>query len=166
MTEKKKTLKLSFGQRELGIAIFLISILVGFLFYYLYNQLVEAGATGCGCGADTCPAATNPPIYVYVGFTFIFFIAIAGIYLALSPETPSPVGREEWNKRLKTLKEDEKILCQLLLDNDGVLFQSDLVQKSGMNKVKVSRTLDLLQSRGLIERRRQGMANVVILKNR
>ncbi|RLI76793.1 transcriptional regulator, partial [Archaeoglobales archaeon] len=32
------------------------------------------------------------------------------------------------------------------------------------SKASVSRTLDLLESKGLVERRRRGMGNIVLLK--
>jgi len=46
------------------------------------------------------------------------------------------------------------------------MFQSELVDENGYTKVKVTRILDKLEGRGLIERRRRGMTNVVILKHR
>ena len=42
--------------------------------------------------------------------------------------------------------------------------QGDLVVQSGLSKATVSRTLDLLESKGLVEKRRRGMGNVVLLK--
>lgn len=149
-----------------GLAIIIVSLALGGILYSLYTQLLSNAMNECGCGSTYCPA-TNPPVLVYLGFTLIVVMVLVGIYFVLSSPAPSPgMSKAEWEKKLKTLKEDERGLFKLLMDNDGVMFQSDIVSKSGMNKVKVSRTLDLLQSRGLLERRRQGMANVVILKSR
>ena len=47
--------------------------------------------------------------------------------------------------------------------SNGTIFQSDLVEKSDFSKVKVSRILDKLEGRQLIERKRRGMTNVVVL---
>jgi uncharacterized membrane protein len=44
------------------------------------------------------------------------------------------------------------------------MFQSDLVEGTGMQKVKITRLLDRLEGLKLIERKRRGMTNVVILK--
>ena len=44
------------------------------------------------------------------------------------------------------------------------MFQSDLVEKSEFPKAKVSRILDKMEARGLLERKRRGMANAVVLK--
>jgi hypothetical protein len=53
-----------------------------------------------------------------------------------------------------------------IAQSDGVMLQSDIVEKSGMQKVKVSRVLDKMEARGIIERRRRGMSNVVMLRNK
>jgi len=47
-----------------------------------------------------------------------------------------------------------------------VLFQSEIVERSGLPKSTVSLTLDKLEAKGIVERRRSGMSNVVILKAR
>ena len=46
----------------------------------------------------------------------------------------------------------------------GIIEQSELPEKTGISKSNVSRALDLLESRGLIEKRRRGIGNVVLLK--
>lgn len=63
------------------------------------------------------------------------------------------------------LTREEKKLYELVGQANGAIFQADLVEKSNFSKVKVSRILDKLEGRGLIERRRRGMTNIVILKN-
>ena len=60
----------------------------------------------------------------------------------------------------------ERTLAELLQQSDNIALQGDLVAKSGFSKVKVSRLLDHLEARGLVERRRRGMSNLVLLKPR
>ena len=69
-----------------------------------------------------------------------------------------------WQEVSRTLKNDEMKVYQTVLDAGGVINQGDLVAKSALSKTTVSRTLDLLESRGLVEKRRRGMGNVVLLK--
>ena len=64
----------------------------------------------------------------------------------------------------KNLQEDDKALYDLIVKNDGTAFQNDIVKNLGYSKVKVSRILDRLEMKGLIERRRRGMANLVVLR--
>ncbi|MBI4983154.1 MarR family transcriptional regulator [Candidatus Woesearchaeota archaeon] len=52
----------------------------------------------------------------------------------------------------------------LVLREQGSAYQSDLIKETRLTKVKVTRILDKLEGRGLIERKRRGMTNIVILK--
>lgn len=79
---------------------------------------------------------------------------------------PSPLEerRKRWEAVLPTLKEDQQMIYQSILDADGLIPQSDIVEKTGLSKSNVSRSLDILESMGLIEKRRRGMGNIILLK--
>ena len=66
-------------------------------------------------------------------------------------------------QNLMALK-DEKVIVKAIEDADGTMFQSDVVEKTGFSKVKVSRILDKLEGRQVLERKRRGMTNVVVLR--
>ena len=94
-------------------------------------------------------------------------LTASAMYLLLPTSTSQTSESEKKRIRegtLKTLKGDERNIYQLLIDSDGVLFQTEVVEKSGLPKSTVSLTLDKLEARGFVERRRRGMSNVVILK--
>lgn len=74
-------------------------------------------------------------------------------------------NNHEQMRIMASLKAEEKKLYEITNGTGGAIFQADLVEKSGFSKVKVSRILDALEGRGLIERRRRGMTNMVVLKN-
>ena len=65
---------------------------------------------------------------------------------------------------MNKLNDDEKLVFDKIIESEGTIFQSDLVDKTKFTKVKVTRLLDKLEGKGLIERKRRGMTNVVILK--
>jgi hypothetical protein len=72
---------------------------------------------------------------------------------------------ERWKKMLEMLtNEDERKIYKLIMDENGVIFQAQLVEKSNFSKGKVTLILDRLEARGLLERKRHGMSNVVMLK--
>ena len=73
--------------------------------------------------------------------------------------------REFDRKSLENLNDDEKRVMNLLLENKGSIYQSDIIEKTNLNKVKITRMLDSLEAQGLVERKRRGMTNIVILKN-
>ena len=67
-------------------------------------------------------------------------------------------------KSLEKLNKEEVKIMNLLLENKGSIFQSELVGKTGFSKVKITRILDSLEGQGMIERRRRGMTNIILLK--
>jgi len=58
---------------------------------------------------------------------------------------------------------DEGVVLRLVVEAGGSMFQSDVVKLSGFSRGKVSLVLDRLEARGLIERKRSGMTNLVLL---
>lgn len=96
-------------------------------------------------------------------------LGISGMYLLVidsAPPASSKSGREkrEWEHEMKTLKGDEKIIYELIFAEDGIIYQSELVNKTNFPKAKVTRCLDALENKGLVERKRKGMGNIVLLK--
>ncbi len=64
----------------------------------------------------------------------------------------------------KTSDQDEQTLLKLLIDSEGTIFQGEIVEQTGFSKSKVSLLLDRLEARKIIERKRHGMSNIVVLK--
>jgi len=62
--------------------------------------------------------------------------------------------------------DEEKRLLGLIVGAGGSMYQSDLVEKSGFSKGKVSLVLDRLEARELIRRERSGMTNLVTITPR
>ena len=107
-------------------------------------------------------------VAVLIGSAFL--AGISGTYLLLfDGGTSTGVQvynnkRTEYERVLPTLKDDEQKVFQAVLDSEGIIAQSDLSDLTGVSKSNVSRALDLLESRGYVERRRRGMGNIIILK--
>jgi len=72
--------------------------------------------------------------------------------------------KKRWEEIARTLKEDEAKIYKAIIECDGIIEQSELPEKTGLSKASVSRTLDLLENKRLVERRRRGIGNVVLLK--
>ena len=72
--------------------------------------------------------------------------------------------RADYAKILPTLKDDEQKVFKAVLEFDGIIAQSELSGLTGVSKSNISRALDLLESRGYVERRRRGMGNIIVLK--
>ena len=61
------------------------------------------------------------------------------------------------------LSDTERVVYETVLEADGTIAQSDLVDRTDLSKATVSRTLDTLESKELVERKRHGMGNRVVL---
>ena len=62
------------------------------------------------------------------------------------------------------LSAEEQQIFELIRSNDGSMYQSDIIKETGHSKVKITRVLDKMESKKLIDRRRRGMTNIIILK--
>ena len=98
-------------------------------------------------------------------------LGVSGTYLLFFDSVGKPVGelvleerKERWKEIARMLKGDEQKIYRAIIEADGIIEQSELPEKTGLSKASVSRALDLLESKGLVERRRRGMGNVIMLK--
>ncbi|MFC7132094.1 MULTISPECIES: helix-turn-helix transcriptional regulator [Salinibaculum] len=83
---------------------------------------------------------------------------------AEGPADSSPPDTERWEATLERLTHNQETIYELLIEADGTLPQRQLVEETDLSKATVSRTLDKLEHRGLIERKRSGMGNTVHLQ--
>jgi len=108
----------------------------------------------------------------YIGGALIGLIMLIGLFFVFVKEETRIITK---TKRVEVeakrnpinyskLDNEEKVIVKNLEDAEGTMFQSDLVEKSQFDKVKVTRILDRLEGKQMIERKRRGMTNVVILK--
>ncbi|OQX22450.1 MAG: hypothetical protein BWK75_00665 [Candidatus Altiarchaeales archaeon A3] len=65
---------------------------------------------------------------------------------------------------LGTLVGDEYAIYKEIFDNEGKLLQKNIIEKTGFSNAKVTRVLDVLERKNIVERKRDGMSNIVILK--
>jgi uncharacterized membrane protein len=164
---------MEFGKNSIiGAALIVVAIILAIVINSVGGRIMELNDAECGCGANEigefCPHSENTlPIEIYFGYTTSAVLVIIGAYLIFSDIRSAKLKSESvknWGKVTSALHGEEKALYEIIAGADGVMFQSELVEKSGLAKVKVSRVLDRLEARNLLERRRRGMSNVIILK--
>lgn len=159
----------------MAAAIFVASVIV--LAFKLLNPTpVEILVEGSTAVINQVPGLFTYADVLEIGMALVA-MSITGTYIllhdsrAVTVPEPAPSAadaileerRQRWEEVAKTLKDDEQALYRVIMD-DGIINQSELVEKTGLSKSNVSRALYGLESRGLIERRRRGMGNVVLLK--
>lgn len=163
------------GRTLLAAAIFVASVIV--LAFKLLNPTpVEILVEGSTAVINQVPGLFTYADVLEIGMALVA-MSVTGTYIllhdsrAVTVPEPAPSAadaileerRQRWEEVAKTLKDDEQALYRVIMD-DGIINQSELVEKTGLSKSNVSRALYGLESRGLIERRRRGMGNVVLLK--
>lgn len=170
------------NHRRIGIIILVITLILASIFLaytfsiekYITSQITTGPKGECIHPEGTqCPYETLNKLqpYNHVLIAILLLLFFSGVYLIfvqqkkenLQTQTEKIESSKTYQKP-KSLDKEEKIIYNLILENQGSIFQSEIVKKTGWSKVRVTRFLDKLEGKGLIERRRRGMTNVVILK--
>ena len=119
-----------------------------------------------------------PGYFTYADVTVVIIlslvVAISGMYLLFSGmygmaekhagKLVLEERKKRWEESSKKLNDNERKIYEAVLESDGIAPQSEIVGKTDLSKSNVSRALDLLESKGLVERKRRGMGNIVLLK--
>jgi uncharacterized membrane protein len=126
----------------------------------------------CDCinheSGQNCPFRGTLPIEVYLDYTLSASLILMAAYLFVSDQRAlklSSMSERRWERVTSALRGDEKTIYNLIASTDGVMFQSDIVKNTQFPKARVSRVLNGLEARNLLERRRSGMSNVIVLKS-
>jgi hypothetical protein len=162
-----------------GLIIIGVSAVMGIMIYFFNRALISIVGASCVHG-PACTMWGSIDFLTNVSIVVVALVAVIGLYLVffgreqliitkiktIKKEVKAKEQTEkDFKEILDTIPEDEKNLLEIVINSKGTIFQSELVEKTGLPKTKVTRILDRLEGRGLIERRRRGMTNVVILKH-
>jgi len=159
------------GFLVMGIALVMIIIV---LVFNAGLKNIIASTCALDHGGIQCPMYDTVLIQTGVSLAIAGLVFLVGLFMVfMKAEVRTEIITKvktvrEKEKRKKVnysgLDKDEKTLMRIIEASNGAIFQGELVDKSGFDKVKVSRILDKLQGRGFLERKRRGMSNIVILK--
>ena len=157
-----------------GFLVIGIALVIGFITWSFNKALTNIINTSCTHGA-TCPMWGEISFQTNISLGLMILILLIGLYLIFFGQEKVEVIKrirekvkseikKDYSKILPTLPHEERKLMNLITKSQGAIFQSELVEKSSFDKVKVTRLLDRLEGRDIIERRRRGMTNIVLLK--
>lgn len=73
-------------------------------------------------------------------------------------------GQDKYKMIVPLLKKDEKAVFIALRNSNGVMLQNQLVLKTGLSKVAMTRALAKLEMKNLIVKERHGLTNKIRLK--
>ncbi len=163
------------NNKIIGISLIAFSIILIIILVFVKLGLDTQSAALCdifnknNLDMNQCPAhKDNSSWFIMLAFGIAFLLFGTGIYLIFSSKI-TPPAKEESKKEFKqidinSLDEEEKKIYESIKAKAGSAYQSDLVRESEFGKVKVSRILDRLETKDIIERKRRGMTNLIVLK--
>ncbi len=153
--------------KTLGIILTALSLILIILLFIVKINIDAQEAYLCeithtsGLDIKTCPAhqSNNSLIFTFV-WGLSFLILGSGVFLIFYPQLKKePSKKIDINK----LSEEERIIFNLLKSNDSSMYQHELIKETGFSKVKMTRILDKMESKKIVERKRRGMTNIVVL---
>jgi uncharacterized membrane protein len=157
--------------KNVGFLILGIAVVLAIIVFLFNNALNGIVSQSCSHG-PSCTMYGTIKVQTYVSIALALLIAIIGLFLIFSRENERIIIKKERNRQKENkidysiLNKEERHLIKIIEEAQNAIFQSDLVEKSGFDKVKVSRVLDKLEGKQIVERKRRGMTNVVLLNSR
>ena len=158
-----------------GILLIGLSLLLGFIIISFNKSINDIAKSSCSDIAKglSCPIVESIDFQTRTSLGIMLFLILFGLYLVFSgKETivknslePQKISKKDFSKIIENLDSEERVIFENIIEAQGSIFQSELVDKTKFTKVKITRILDKLEGKGLIERKRRGMTNRIILKN-
>lgn len=159
--------------KYVGYLLFGVSVLIILIIFMYQNALTSFVDSSCTLahGEEYCPMydTISQQTYLALGIVGIL-ILVSFILIFAKPQEKIILKTKMVEKRLEKkkfdlseLKPEEKHVFKIIRENKTI-FQADLIEKTSFSKTKMSRIIDRLEGKGMVERKRRGMTNVVVLK--
>ena len=105
--------------------------------------------------------ATNQQLPVIVYGISLLSLVIGAVVVILFQWK---INQLQIQRMLKVLPGDERIIIKLLLENNNRLEQNRIVVLSGLSRLQVSRTVQKLGQREVVEKKDLGNTNLIVLR--
>lgn len=156
--------------KHVGFIIIGISVVLALIVFLFQNALQEIVSISCGLEHSVvCPMnqTINQQTYLSLGIVGIL-VVIGFVFIFMKPKEKVVIKKVKEAKKkldLSGLDSKEKEVVKILEEENGTVFQATLMEKLSTGKVGITRLLDKLESKQIIERKRRGMNNIVVLKD-
>jgi len=154
--------------KNVGMLIIGISVVIGILVLIFNSSLKEIIGDTCSHG-PTCSMYSTLSVQTWISISIAAIIFIIGLVIMLAKPKEKIVIKKIQEKKKKLdlsgLDSKEREVIELLISEGKAMFQSSLMEKIEIGKVGITRLLDKLEAKQLIERKRRGMNNIVVLKD-
>ncbi|MDO8622941.1 MAG: MarR family transcriptional regulator [archaeon] len=154
--------------RNVGLLIIGIAVVMAIIVFLFNSVLKENLGLVCSHG-PSCEMYTNLNVQTWISLSIVAVVFIIGLVIMFNKPKEKIIVKTIREKKkklnLEGLENDERKVIDLLLAENGTMFQASLMEKMEIGKVGMTRLLDKLEAKQLIERKRRGMNNVVVLKD-
>ena len=156
--------------KNVGFLIIGVAVVIVIIILIFNTALKDIISATCSHG-PSCGMYDSLRIQTWISLVIVGLVLVVGFFLIFSkPEEKIVIRKVKERVRKKKidlsgLDKNEKKVVRLLQEDDGVVFQRDLMERLEIGKVGMTRLLDKLEAKQFIERKRRGMNNIVVLKN-
>ena len=149
-----------------------ISILIVLLVFLFNNTLMESVRNSCFIqhgDVESCEMYNSVNYQTYLALGIVGILVIFSLFIIFSKPDEKIIVKKIKEKKpqkeinLSSFRQEEKQAYNLVREN-GAIFQAELIEKTGFSKARMTRIIDKLEGSGLVERKRRGMTNVVVMK--
>ncbi|MCU0642299.1 MAG: hypothetical protein MUF61_01820 [archaeon] len=153
--------------KNVGYLVIGIAVVMAILVWIFNKGLKDIVSATCTHG-PTCSMYESISIQTWISLAIVALVLVIGLFLVFSKEHERIIIKKQKEKKmpinLSGLENDEKKVIKFLQEENGAIFQRTLMEKLGIGKVGITRLLDKLEAKQIIERKRRGMNNIVVLR--
>lgn len=158
--------------KHVGFIIIGISAVIAVIVFLYQKALREIVGSSCSAEhSSTCPMFTTITQQTYLSLSIVGILVIVGLAMIFNKPKEKIIVRKIKEKiqkkkiNLEGFRQEDKSVF-MMIQEKGAMFQADLIEKTGFGKAKMTRIIDRLEGKDLVERRRRGMTNIIVLKER
>ena len=154
--------------KNVGFLIVAISVLIVAIVLIFNAGLKSVVDATCDHGT-TCQMYDTISLQTNLSLVIAGLVFVIGVFLIFAKESERVVvKRVKGGGRVKKidlsgLDASEREVVGVLKREGGAVFQKSLMEELGVGKVKMTRMMDKLEAKGIVERKRRGMNNIVVL---
>jgi len=154
--------------RNVGFLIVGISVVIVAIVLLFNSGLKDIVDESCDHGA-TCTMYDTIRMQTGLSLIIAGLVFLIGMFFILSKEEERIVIKKVKERVVKKkidlsgLDREEKKVVGILRRENGAFFQKSVMEELDCGKVKMTRLVDKLEAKGLVERKRRGMNNILVL---
>jgi hypothetical protein len=154
--------------KNVGFLIVGIAVVMAVIVFIFNSALKNISELSCNMG-PSCSMYDTIRTQTYLSLSIIGVVLVVGLVIMFTKPKEKIVIKTIKEKKkkinLEGLGDIEKKVVDILQSENNAIFQNTLMEKLGIGKVGITRLLDKLEAKQIIERKRRGMNNIVVLRN-